>query len=74
MVALAQSPALRNLRVLNLTGCYVDNLVAQALADSPYLDRLECLCLDENRVSVEIENELAKRFGSGVCSFSCSPP
>ncbi|MBO0698740.1 MAG: TIGR02996 domain-containing protein [Zavarzinella sp.] len=73
-IALARSAALRNLRVLNLTGCYVDNLGAQALADSPYLDELECLCLDENRVSVEVENELAKRFGPGVCSFSWSPP
>jgi uncharacterized protein (TIGR02996 family) len=72
--ALARSPVLRNLRVLNMTGCYVDNLGAQALADSPYLDQIECLCLDENRVSVEVENELAKRFGPGVCSFSWSPP
>ncbi|HKB04002.1 MAG TPA: TIGR02996 domain-containing protein [Gemmataceae bacterium] len=73
-VALAQSPVLKNLRVLNLTGCYVDNAGAQALADSPYLDQIECLCLDENRVSVEVENELAKRFGPGTCSFSWSPP
>jgi uncharacterized protein (TIGR02996 family) len=74
VVALARSPTLRNLRVLNLTGCYVDNMGAQALADSPYLDQMECLCLDENRVSVEVENELAKRFGPDTCSFSWSPP
>jgi uncharacterized protein (TIGR02996 family) len=74
VIALAQSPVLRNLRVLNLTACYVDNAGAQALADSPHLDHIECLCLDENRVSVEVENELARRFGPGTCSFSWSPP
>jgi uncharacterized protein (TIGR02996 family) len=65
---LARSPALRRLRVLNLASCGVDNAGAQALADSPHLGALECLCLDDNRVSVEVEAELEKRFGPGVYS------
>ena len=71
-VVLARSPALRTLEVLNLAGCHLDNGGAQALADSPHLSHLHCLCLDENRVSVEVEAELEKRFGRGVCSFSWS--
>jgi len=55
---------------LNLANCHVDNSGAQALADSPYLNELECLCLDGNRIGVEVERELEKRFGPGVCSFS----
>ena len=71
--ALARSPGLRNLRRLNLSDCQIDGAGAQALADSSYLDQVECLCLDDNRVSVEVENELTRRFGPGVCSFSWSP-
>jgi uncharacterized protein (TIGR02996 family) len=67
---LANAAAFRHLRVLNLTSCQIDSAGAQALADSPHLDRLECLCLDENRVSVEVEEELARRYGPGVCSFA----
>jgi hypothetical protein len=71
--ALAKSPALRSLRLLNLSDCQIDSAGAQALADSPFLDGLECLCLDDNRVSLAVENELVKRFGPAVCSFSWSP-
>ncbi|HKB06478.1 MAG TPA: TIGR02996 domain-containing protein [Gemmataceae bacterium] len=70
VIALARSPVVRDLKVLNLANCHVDNSGAQALADSPYLNELECLCLDGNRIGVEVERELEKRFGPGVCSFS----
>jgi uncharacterized protein (TIGR02996 family) len=69
---LARCPGLRSLEVLNLAGCQLDSAGAQALADSPHLSGLRCLCLDENRVSVEVEAELEKRFGPGICSFSWS--
>jgi uncharacterized protein (TIGR02996 family) len=69
---IARSETFRNLRVLNLMSCQIDSAGAQALADSPYLSHLECLCLDENRVSVEVEEELNRRFGPGVCSFGWS--
>jgi uncharacterized protein (TIGR02996 family) len=68
-IRLARSPILQNIRLLNLAGCGIDARGCQELADSPYLEHLELLCLDRNRVSLGVEQELLRRFGPDKVSF-----
>jgi uncharacterized protein (TIGR02996 family) len=69
VATLALSPILKQVRLLNLSQCQLDDMGANAIADSRYLNHLKYLCLDGNRVSIEIETKLVERFGREACSF-----
>jgi hypothetical protein len=68
--ALASSPAMAELRHLDLEGHQVGDAGAEAMAASPHLKQLGCLNLRGNPISKEVQKALRKRFGPGVCTFS----
>jgi uncharacterized protein (TIGR02996 family) len=67
---LAGSPAMADLRHLDLEGHEVGDAGAEAIAASPHLGKLGCLNLKGNPISKEVQKALRKRFGTGVCTFS----
>jgi hypothetical protein len=68
--ALASSPALAELRHLDLEGHQVGDAGAEAIAASPHLGQLGRLNLKGNPISKEVQKALRKRFGPGVCTFT----
>jgi uncharacterized protein (TIGR02996 family) len=65
--AMAGSPALAGLRLLDLEGHGITDRGAAALEASPYLTALGRLNLRLTDVGADLRKRLRKRFGPGVC-------
>jgi uncharacterized protein (TIGR02996 family) len=68
--ALARSPNMEGLRVLNLSANDLDDRAAGLILESPYLENLVSLDLTANGLSRKMQTALRKRFGPDVCRFS----
>ena len=65
-MALAESPHLTKLTLLNLPDNWIRAEGAVALAESPHLTKLTTLDLQNNGIGAEGAVALRQRFGAGV--------
>jgi uncharacterized protein (TIGR02996 family) len=59
---IAGSESLRNLEILTLRWCHIDDDGGRALAESPHLNKLRDLALTGNEFTGTVPSELRKRF------------
>jgi uncharacterized protein (TIGR02996 family) len=70
LAALAASPRLAGLRSLDVSAHGITDAGARTLLEAPHLRNLAFLNLKGNAISKPMQQELRKRFGVGVCTFS----